>query len=171
MPPCKRQRALPGSALTWQRPPARVLAPQRSRPLRRFGKDYWWNREHWYPTSYSLCVKSKRNGARGARILVARLEDAASNWCFGLPLVTRPERSGWQRKPVRSKRFILCRMGRGSSAVQPFVITGTRHYRARAAESNYPTGIASQSATSLQSHRHLGVVMSGCSPRSMPAAA
>jgi hypothetical protein len=30
--PWKRQRALPGSALTWQRPPTRVLAPQRSRP-------------------------------------------------------------------------------------------------------------------------------------------
>jgi hypothetical protein len=37
LPPWKRQRALPGSALTWQQPPARVLAPQRSRPLRRFG--------------------------------------------------------------------------------------------------------------------------------------
>jgi predicted ATPase len=35
-----RQRALPGSALTWQQPPARVLAPQRRRPLRRLG-DVW----------------------------------------------------------------------------------------------------------------------------------
>ena len=34
--------------------------------------------------------------------------------------MSRPERSGWQRKPVRSNRFILCRMGRGSSAVQFF---------------------------------------------------
>jgi hypothetical protein len=35
LPPWKRQRALPGSALTRQQPPARVLAPQRSRPLHR----------------------------------------------------------------------------------------------------------------------------------------
>ena len=40
LPPWKRQRALPGSALTWQQPPARVLAPQRRRPLRRLG-DVW----------------------------------------------------------------------------------------------------------------------------------
>jgi hypothetical protein len=37
LPPWKRQRALPGSALTWQRPQTRVLAPQRCRPLRRIG--------------------------------------------------------------------------------------------------------------------------------------
>jgi hypothetical protein len=40
LPPWKRQRAMPGSALTWQQPPARVLAPQRRRPLRRLG-DVW----------------------------------------------------------------------------------------------------------------------------------
>jgi hypothetical protein len=40
LPSWKRQRALPGSALTWQQPPARVLAPQRRRLLRRFG-DGW----------------------------------------------------------------------------------------------------------------------------------
>jgi len=40
LPPWKRQRALPGSALTWQQPPARVLAPERRRPLRRLG-DVW----------------------------------------------------------------------------------------------------------------------------------
>jgi hypothetical protein len=40
LPPWKRQRVLPGSALTRQQPPARVLAPQRSRPSRRFD-DGW----------------------------------------------------------------------------------------------------------------------------------
>ena len=31
--PWERQRALPGSAPTWQQPPARVLAPERRRPM------------------------------------------------------------------------------------------------------------------------------------------
>jgi hypothetical protein len=33
LPPWERQRALPGSAPTWQQPPACVLAPERRRPM------------------------------------------------------------------------------------------------------------------------------------------
>jgi hypothetical protein len=43
-------RALPGSALTWQQPPARVLAPRRRRPLRRLG-EVWSHADITLPVS------------------------------------------------------------------------------------------------------------------------
>ena len=54
-----------------------------------------------------------------------------------------PERSGWQRKPG------LAGWAVDLQPCSSFVITGTRYYRARAAESKIPHGIASRSAKPL----------------------
>src|ERR1700756_4863936 len=57
LPPWKRQRALPSSALTWQQPPARVLAPQRRRPLRRLG-------DGWLDTNVMIALLPKSTGGK-----------------------------------------------------------------------------------------------------------
>jgi hypothetical protein len=62
LPPWKRQRALPDSALTWQQPPARVLAPQRSPPLRRLSApDRLLRRHDPYPCRSSKPCHCRQN--------------------------------------------------------------------------------------------------------------
>jgi hypothetical protein len=78
--------------------------------------------------------------------------------------VSRPERSDWQRKPVRSMRFIPCRTVPGSSAA----LLSPHHRRvlspsARSRTQNTPRDrIPISKASSLQSHRQMGVVMRDC---------
>jgi hypothetical protein len=79
--------------------------------------------------------------------------------------MSRPERSGWQLRPARSSRFTPCRMVPGSSAV-PF----SRHHQhallpsGRGRIQNTPRNrIPISKASSLQSHRQMGVLMRGCS--------
>jgi hypothetical protein len=82
---------------------------------------------------------------------------------------SRPERSDWQRKPVRSMRFIPCRTVPGSSAA----LLSPHHQRvispsARGRTQNTPRDrIPISKASSLQSHRQMGVVMRDCSRSSI----
>ena len=79
--------------------------------------------------------------------------------------VSRPERSDWQRKPVSSMRFIPCRTVPGSSTA----LLSPHHRRvlspsARGRTQNTPRDrIPISKASSLQSHRQMGVVMRDCS--------
>jgi hypothetical protein len=83
---------------------------------------------------------------------------------------SRPERSDWQGKPVRSKRFIPCRTVPGSSAA----LLSPHHRRvpspsARGRTQNTPRDrIPISKASSLQSHRQMGVVMRDCSTCANP---
>jgi hypothetical protein len=79
--------------------------------------------------------------------------------------MSRRERSGWQRKPVILNRFIPCRMGRGSSAVQFFRLHRDAQLpSARGRTRNTPRDrIPISKASFLQSHSQMGVVMRGCS--------
>src|SRR5712691_747495 len=78
--------------------------------------------------------------------------------------MSRPERSEWQRKPVRSGRFIPCRTVRGFLAAP----LSPHHRRvlspsARGRTQNTPRDrIPISKASSLQSHRQMGVVMLAC---------
>ena len=82
-------------------------------------------------------------------------------------LQVSPKRSGWRRRPARSRRSIPCRTALGSSAA-PF----SRHQQhapspsARGRTQNTPRDrIPISKASSLQSHRQMGVVMRGCRSR------